>query len=165
MDDQQSRNQGESLRGYDTPGEDKVITNTSEAVGSPSVTGRQRVEAPDPFIGGDVNEAPGSDNPAREETERFAEGKATTADVLRAREEPEEAIDIRRGGDVYDDKYADQTTDPDASGQLTYRETQDSDPEEAIYERREFDETSEPSEIDMLGLRTPNAPSEDSGQP
>jgi hypothetical protein len=159
MDDRQSQEQNSGYRGYDAPGEDKVISNTSEAVPSPSVTGRQRMEAPDAFIGGDVNEKPGDDNPALDETTGFAQGKSTTADLLRAREDAEEQITLKRGNE----EYADQTTNFDAAaGGPSYYETQDSDPEEAIYEKREFDEPTEPSELDMLGLRGPNVPPDDS---
>jgi hypothetical protein len=41
----------------------------------------------------------------------------------------------------------------------SYRD--DSDPEEAIYEKREFDEPTEPSELDMLSLRGSNVPPDD----
>ncbi len=158
MDDRQSQEQDRGYRGYDAPGEDKVISNTSEAVPSPSVTGRQRMEAPDAFIGGDVNEKPGDDNPALDETTGFAQGKSNTADLLRAREDAEEQITLKRGNE----EYADQTTNPDATGGPAPYETQDSDAEEAIYEKREFDEPTEPSELDMLGLRGLNIPPDDS---
>jgi hypothetical protein len=50
------------------------------------------MEAPDAFIGGEVNEKPGDDNPALDETTGFAQGKNDTADLLRAREEAEEEV-------------------------------------------------------------------------
>jgi len=136
MDDRQSQEQDRSYRGYDAPGEDKIISNSSEAVPSPSVTSRQRMETPDAFIGGDVNEKPGDDNPALDDTTGFAQGKEKTADLLRAREDAEEQIALRRGNE----EYADQTANLDPTGRPFHYETQDSDPEEAIYEKREFNE-------------------------
>ena len=152
--DKQSQAQNSSYQGYGTPGDDKILPNTDEAVSSPSVTSRQRMEPPDPYIGGDVNEKPGDANPALNETIGFEQGTASTADLLRARESAEETPTREAGAEM----YADQPPDEDATGRPTFRDTQDSDPEEGIYQKREFDEPSEPTELDMLGLRTPNLP-------
>lgn len=159
MDDNESRTQSGSYSGYDTPGEDRIISSNSDAVPSPSETGRQRMETPDPFICGEVNEKPGDDNPALNETLGFDEGKSNTADILRARESAEENI-----GNPNNETYADQGVTSGTAGQAPYDINQVEDPQRAIYDRRELGEPTEPSERDMLDIRTPNVPPEESDE-
>jgi len=157
MDDKQSQTQGGSYRGYDTPGEEQIISSSSEAVPSPSETSRQRMEAPDSFIGGEVNEKPGDDNPALNETIGFEEGKISTADFLRARESAEE----QTSGDFDNRMYADQGVTRGTTGQAPDDINQLDSPDLATYDRGELDVPDEPSELDMPDLRSPNVPSED----
>jgi hypothetical protein len=156
-DDKQSQAQGGSYRGYDTPGEDTTLTSSSDAIPSPGDTGGRHIEAPDPYIGGEVNEKPGDDNPALNETIGFEEGKTSTADMLRARESAEE----QRSGEPDTETYADQGVTAGTTGQVPYDINQLDSPDMATYDRREFTETTEPSEFDLLEERTPNVPSEE----
>jgi hypothetical protein len=162
MDDNEKSEQGGSFRGFDTPGEDEILPNSNEAIPSPSITSRQRIQPPDDFIGGEVNAKPGSSNPALDETLGFEEGKNSTADLLRARESAEE----ERPRAANRELYADQSSDEPTTGNTAYvtaRETtEDGDPELGIYENREFNEPTEPSELDMLGVNMPNLPAEES---
>src|SRR5215210_2225055 len=85
---QESRDPSEGV-GYHTPGQDKIVQSTSQAVPSPSKTSEQRLTDPKPVIES-LGETPGSANPAREETIAAEKGQASTADLLRARETAEE---------------------------------------------------------------------------
>src|SRR5438477_2771234 len=102
---QTNQNQGPTEgAGYDTPGQDTIIHSTSSAVPSPSKTSEERLTTPDPVIKS-LDETPGDSNPALDETAEFEQGKATTADLLRARETAEEQ-GPRATGNVY--PYEDQ---------------------------------------------------------
>ena len=151
MDNEQKEGQGKSYRGFDTPGQDRIIESSSDAVPSPSTPSEQRLETPDAFIGGEVNEPPGSANPALNETTGYEKGQTTTADLLRARESAEE----QRPRDLGREMYADQTSGSEVESDLSYEPALDTRAQEAIYEKREFDEPSEVPEQDMLGLRGP----------
>jgi hypothetical protein len=157
MDDNQSGTQGGSYGGYDTPGDEEIISSSSDAVPSPSETSRQRVEAPDSFIGGAVNEKPGDDNPALNETIGYEEGKSSTADLLRARESAEEQMT----GAPRTEAYADQGLSSGTSGQVPYDVNQLDNPDMATYDRREFTEPTEPSEFDLLEENETDGPPED----
>ena len=105
MDDNQANNNTLEGKGYQTPGEDKILHSTSEAVPSPSKTSDERVPVP-PKIKTPEG-TPGSGNPALDETEAFNRGEASTADLLRARETGEEQLP-RATGNIH--PYADQGT-------------------------------------------------------
>ncbi len=157
MKDEQNQAQSKAYRGYDTPGEDKIIKSSSDAVPSPNATSKQRLETPDDYIGGEVNERPGDANPALNETISYERGEESTADFLRARESAEEQRSRKRGSEI----YADQSTDEDDIGNAAYDATPDHNIEEAI---REYGEPSEVPEEDLLGLRGPHvAPEESDG--
>jgi hypothetical protein len=158
MDDKQSKTQGGSYHGSDTPGDEQIISSSSDAVPSPSETSRPRVDAPDPFIGGDVNEKPGDDNPALNETIGYEEGKTSTADFLRARESAEERMPGAPGNQT----YADQGVTSGTTGQVPYDVNQLDNPDMATYDRREFTEPTEPSEFDLLEERETDPQAEDS---
>jgi len=160
MDNQQDQTRDKSYQGYDTPGEDRIIQSTSEAVPSPSTTSEQRLTTPDAFIGGEVQAKPGSANPAINETKAYDTGEASTADLLRARESAEEEHLRVRGIEMYED----QPTQDDQAGMFApdvADVTQDNDPEEAVYQQREFGHPTEPSELDMIGGSGINLPSGD----
>jgi hypothetical protein len=151
MDDNKDQTKDKGRPGYETPGEDKIIKSKSDAVPSPSATSEQRLQPLDSFIGGRVNEPPGDANPALDETIGYEKGQTSTADLLRAREGAEERVPRSLGKEMYADQTTHKRVDVGLSG----------DPEEEIYERREFTESDESSEIDMLGLRGPELPSEE----
>ena len=89
MSDQQ-KNQGRAeLPGYETPGEDTIISSTSPAVPSPSKTSKERLTPPDPVIES-LGETPGDANPALAETIGAEQGQVSTADQLLVRETAEE---------------------------------------------------------------------------
>jgi hypothetical protein len=157
MDDNKDQTGGKSSPGYDTPGEDRLIKSKSDAVPSPSATSEQRLQPPDSYIGGRVNEPPGDANPALDETIGYEKGQTSTADLLRAREGAEERVPRAMGKEM----YADQTTRERRNDNLSGDPLEDDDPEALIYQEREFSEPDEPSEIDMLGLRGPELPSEE----
>jgi hypothetical protein len=160
MSNEQKEGQGKSYRGYDTPGQDKIIESSSDAVPSPSTTSGQRLETPDAFIGGEVNAAPGSANPALNETTAYEKGETSTADFLRARESAEEQRPRSTGKEM----YADQTSGSEVDADLSYDPPLDTHAQESIYEKREFDESSEIPEEDLLGLRGSFLPPEESDE-
>jgi hypothetical protein len=160
MGNEQKEGQDESYRGFDTPGQDRIINSSSDAVPSPSATSGQRLETPDAFIGGEVNERPGDANPALNETTGYEKGETSTADFLRARESAEEQRSRSTGKEM----YADQTSGSEVEADLSYDPALDTSAQEAIYERREFDEPSEIPEEDLLGLRGSYLPPEKSDE-
>jgi hypothetical protein len=160
MSNEQKEGQGKSYRGYDTPGQDRIIDSSSDAVPSPSATSEQRLETPDAFIGGEVNERPGDANPALNETTGYEKGEISTADLLRAREFAEE----KRSRDLGTEMYADQTSGSEVEADLSYDPALDTSAQEAIYEKRELDEPDETPEQDMLGLRGSYLPPEKSDE-
>jgi hypothetical protein len=153
----EGRERDKSRDGYDTPGQDTIIRSNSDAVPSPSTRSEDRVQHPDSYIGGKVNEKPGDANPALDETIGYEEGRTDTADLLRARESAEERIPRTTGKEL----YADQINRAPTSDQAAGVPMEGSDPEEAIYRDREFSEPDEPSETDMLGLGGPELASEE----
>ncbi|MEO8286943.1 MAG: hypothetical protein ABI670_10965 [Chloroflexota bacterium] len=157
MADNQDKSEERSYRGYDTPGEDSIIKSTSDAVPSPSIKATDRDEAPDAFIGGRVNEKPGSANPALPETIGVETGATTTADLLRARESAEE----ERLRSQHADMYADQATGNEAGDTRGNNIPVGSSEDAKIYREREFGVPTEPSEMDLLGGRGINIPTED----
>jgi len=144
-------NDNENKPGYETPGEDTVIKSGSDAVPSPSTTSEQRLQPPDSYIGGRVNEPPGDANPALDETIGYEKGQTSTADLLRAREAAEERIPRSMGKEMYADQVTNEQPRIGLSGNA----------EEEIYERREFTEPDEPDEIDMMGLGGPELSSKE----
>lgn len=150
MNEDKGQTSDKGKPGYETPGEDTLIKSHSDAVPSPTEPSEQRLQPPDSYIGGRVNEPPGDSNPALDETIGYEKGQTSTADLLRARESAEER-DARAMGK---EMYADQVTNARTPSRLS------SDPEEDIYEKREFTEPDEPDEIDMMGLGGPDLASE-----
>jgi len=151
MNDDKGQASDKGKPGYETPGEDTILKSKSDAVPSPSETSRQRMEAPDSYVGGEVNETPGDANPALDETIGYEKGQTSTADLLRARESAEERDARAMGKEIYADQSTKERVTVGLSGE----------PEEDIYERREFTEPDEPDEIDMMGLGGPELSSEE----
>jgi hypothetical protein len=151
MNDDKNQTNDKGKPGYETPGEDTIIKSKSDAVPSPRETSEQRLQPPDSYIGGEVNETPGDANPALDETIGYEKGQTSTADLLRARESAEERIPRAMGKEMYADQSTKERVTVGLSG----------DPEEEIYERREFTESDEPDEIDMMGLGGPELSSEE----
>jgi len=151
MNDDKGQASDKGKPGYETPGEDTILKSKSDAVPSPSETSRQRMEAPDSYVGGEVNETPGDANPALDETIGYEKGQTSPADLLRARESAEERDARAMGKEIYADQSTKERVTVGLSGE----------PEEDIYERREFTEPDEPDEIDMMGLGGPELSSEE----
>src|SRR5687768_15743165 len=87
-EDRGTRNE-EGYRGYDTPGQDRIMESNSSAVPSPDRTTEDRIETPDQNISS-IGEVAGDANPALAETVGHERGQVSTADLLRARETAEE---------------------------------------------------------------------------
>ncbi len=85
-----------NMPGYHTSGQDTILKSTSEAVPSPSETTEQRLSDPKPVIQS-IGETPGDANPALAETIALEQGRASTADLLRARETAEEDLTLAKG--------------------------------------------------------------------
>jgi len=154
MNDDKGQNSDKGKPGYETPGEDTILKSHSDAVPSPSETSKHRLQAPDSYIGGEVNETPGDSNPALNETIGYESGQTSTADFLRAREAAEERDARAAGKEIYADQVNYARPGIGISG----------DPEEEIYGRREFsepDESDEIHEIDTMAMGGPDSPQEE----
>lgn len=107
MDNQRkSANDRPQEPGYETPGADTVIYSNDAGVPSPSETSDQRLQKPKPVIQS-INETPGDANPALNETIAAEQGKADTADLLRARESAEGQQLRKAGAQIYEDQPPD----------------------------------------------------------
>ncbi|HET9496126.1 MAG TPA: hypothetical protein VFR15_18015 [Chloroflexia bacterium] len=103
MGKQKNENNEQSFKGWENPGQERIMDSSSEAVPSPSRTSDERIEAPDPYIES-IGERPGDANPALGETLAHNEGTGSTADMLRAREAAEEQHLRQAGGHMYADQ-------------------------------------------------------------
>ncbi|HKP52300.1 MAG TPA: hypothetical protein VJ183_06575 [Chloroflexia bacterium] len=106
-DSQGSQSSEGSYEGYSTPGSDKIIESTSEAIQSPSQPSETRMDAPKPVIES-LGETPGDANPALAETVGAQQGQTSTADMLMAREGAEESRLRATGAGATDAMYQDQ---------------------------------------------------------
>jgi hypothetical protein len=89
MGTQSNENNERTYKGWENPGDEKIIESNSEAIPSPSRTADERIQAPDGYIEA-IKERPGDANPALGETLAHNQGTGSTADMLRAREAAEE---------------------------------------------------------------------------
>jgi hypothetical protein len=103
MGKQSNENNERSYKGWENPGQERIIKSTSEAIPSPSETADERIEAPDGYIES-IKERPGDANPALDETIAYNQGEASTADMLRTREAAEEENLRQAGGHIYADQ-------------------------------------------------------------
>jgi hypothetical protein len=103
MGTQSDRNNEQRYKGWENPGQEKIIESRSEAVPSPSQTADERIDAPDGYIQS-IDERPGDANPALGDTLAYNQGTESTADLLRARETAEEERLRNAGGQAYADQ-------------------------------------------------------------
>jgi hypothetical protein len=103
MGKQSNENNEQAYKGWETPGQERIIESRSDAVPSPSQTADERIDAPDAYIE-TINERPGDANPALDETLAHNQGTGSTADMLRARETAEEQNLRQAGGQIYADQ-------------------------------------------------------------
>jgi hypothetical protein len=105
---QSSQSREGSYQGYATPGEDKIIESTSEAVHSPTKREEDRLTAPRSNIQS-IGETPGDSNPALAETLDAQQGQpGSTAQMLAAREGAEESRLRASGAGQTNSIYQDQ---------------------------------------------------------
>lgn len=117
MGNQSNEKDERSFKGWENPGQERIIESRSEAVPSPSRTSDERIQEPDPYIE-TFNERPGDANPALDETLAHNQGTGSTADMLRAREAAEEQRLREAGGHIYADQsnvMPEEWTDADKS--------------------------------------------------
>jgi hypothetical protein len=103
MGNQSDESNQQSFKGWENPGQERIIESTSEAVPSPSRTADERIDAPDAYIES-IGARPGDANPALDETLAHNEGTGSTADMLRVREAAEEENLRQAGGHMYADQ-------------------------------------------------------------
>jgi hypothetical protein len=104
MSDKDTNRPQTGIKGYGSPGEDRILESSSPAVPSPSRTSEDRITPADPYIES-LGEKPGDANPALPEAVGVQTGDASTAELLRARESAEE----ERLRDSQAEIYADQS--------------------------------------------------------
>ena len=111
--DQDTNRQDAGLKGFGSPGEDRILHSSSEAIPSPSQTSDERSKPADPYIES-LGEAPGDDNPALRETIGMQTGEVSTSELLRARESAEETNLREAQAEMYADQ---QSLDPSEWGE------------------------------------------------
>lgn len=92
--------------GYSTPGADRIIQSSSEAVPSPSASMEQRLTTPKGTITS-LGETPADANPALAQTVAEESGQGTTAEMLLARETAEEQYLRNAQANIYQDQGPD----------------------------------------------------------